>query len=343
MGDDLLSLRLSVVEELRAYLSLEGVAEKETERDWGVQGNELLVGAEGWENRWTLLGKALAEALAVKTEADFYENLLRCNTDAEREAKLLSKGVTKGETGRLVRLFRQEQEPEIEPEVPLEPKAEPPVILIPEPEAESETTLAPVLETDDVEGEETLLETHVPREEDTESRPPLVLKDPETTEILFLDDAGERTGIWRKDYTPRDPTIPTETEQLTQEQKNEIETCGRAAAARKLTEMGYSVTQMPQKHRGFDIRATKNGAELRVEVKAHRRTASVVEITKGEVEECSRHQDRESVRWELWNIENLSTTVSSPIAITRYNQIPDEALRERLLTLDLRKCTPISS
>ena len=98
---------------------------------------------------------------------------------------------------------------------------------------------------------------------------------------------------------------------------------------------------MPQSNPGFDIRATRQGVELRVEVKAHTGSASIVDVTKREIEECSRQEAREGIRWELWNVENLSAAVPSPIRITRYDHIPDDALSERILALDLRKCTPV--
>ncbi len=42
--------------------------------------------------------------------------------------------------------------------------------------------------------------------------------------------------------------------------------------------------------------------------------------------------------WELSNIEHLAEKDSEPVAITRYENIPDDALDVRTFRVDLRKC-----
>lgn len=348
---ELLSMGVAVVDGLQACLRLQGVGDRIIDKPWGVAKKDrdgkrqLLISAEYLDSNLILLGQAMAEALRVRTDADFYANLLRCGSDAERKDMLLFKGVTKDEADRLLRLFRQEAEGEDAAE------AKAPV----EAERGSESKQAPIQET---QKKLPVLQARGPGGQQDEAAEPkisgrdganggaeevLALKDPEIAEIVFCAALRIQAG----DTTVHQPSGGGESQgggsQLTQEEKERIEDAGRAAAARELKRMGYAVTQMPRKNRGFDIKATKDDAELRVEVKAHRRSASVVEITVAEVEEYSKQQGNESVRWELWNVENLSSGASGSITITRYDQIPDEALREHLLILDLRKCKPISS
>jgi len=348
---ELLSMGVAVVDGLQACLRLQGVGDRTIDKPWGVARKDkdgtrqLLISAGYLDSGLVLLGQAMAEALRVRTDADFYANLLRCGSNAERKDMLLFKGVTKDEVDRLLRLFRQEAEGEDAAE------AKAPV----EAERGSESKQAPIQET---QKKLPVLQARWPGGQQDEAAEPkitgrdganggaeevLALKDPNTAEIVL----SAALRIQAGDTTVHQPSGGGEPQgggtQLTQEEKERIEDAGRAAAARELKRMGYAVTQMPRKNRGFDIKATKDDAELRVEVKAHRRSASVVEITIGEVEEYSRQQGNESVRWELWNVENLSSGASGSITITRYDQIPDEALREHLLVLDLRKCKSVSS
>jgi hypothetical protein len=124
-----------------------------------------------------------------------------------------------------------------------------------------------------------------------------------------------------------------------------IERCGRKFAAKLLEDRGYSVEQMPQENPGFDISATKEGKELRVEVKAHLQEASSVNITRTEVKEsvrCNQGKDKHKVRWQLWSIENLSEDAPAPI-LRRYGTVVDDALTPIEFVLDLTKCIPIST
>ena len=103
--------------------------------------------------------------------------------------------------------------------------------------------------------------------------------------------------------------------------------------------------QMPQQNPGFDITATKEGKELRVEVKAHLREASSVNITGTEVAEsvrCNQGKEKHKLRWELWSIENLSGDAPDPV-LRRYGIAVDEALRPIEFVLDLTDCIPIST
>ena len=76
---------MHVVPALKANLSLDGV-HHEVERRWHVTEDTIFL--HGDHANEAELAQALAKTLDVRSEADFYENLLRCNSD----------GPTKGET-----------------------------------------------------------------------------------------------------------------------------------------------------------------------------------------------------------------------------------------------------
>jgi len=318
--EDLASLSVSVVEGLRADLTLDGVANTSMRRNFGHRNKELLISARAWDSRLTSLASALADVLEVKTEADFYENLLRCDSDDARRAKLLAKGATDQEMDRLLRIFRQCPAPEPEFQVVKPPSEEHParpIISGPVDKPSEATDNCP-----------------------EQVREPS-LKDPETAAVGLSSET-------RQEAAPPEPREPratggqvTSIQQLSEEKKRKIEECGRLAAARKLQEMRYSVKQQPYDHPGYDIVATKGAEELRIEVKAHRYTASVVEITTRELQEYYEHLSNPAIRWELWNVENLAADAAAAITITRYSDIPESALGARQFTVDLRRCRPV--
>ena len=98
---------------------------------------------------------------------------------------------------------------------------------------------------------------------------------------------------------------------------------------------------MPQTNPGFDLSAMKDNIELRVEVKGHRRMGWSVDVTHRELVEYYRARETHSFQWQLWNVQNVSRNAGSPIRITRYVEIPEEALRSRTHTVDLRKCQSV--
>jgi hypothetical protein len=102
-----------------------------------------------------------------------------------------------------------------------------------------------------------------------------------------------------------------------------------------MTNMGYGVEPMPLDNPGFDLRATRGGEELRVEVKAHRGNATVVDVTQRQYKE---YLGQQGYRWELWNVEHLAENDTEPVIITRYDDIPDDALDARTFRVDLKKC-----
>lgn len=122
---------------------------------------------------------------------------------------------------------------------------------------------------------------------------------------------------------------------LTDAEKAELEEVGRVLAARELESMGFSVEKMPQGNPGFDLRAKKDGDELRVEIKAHSGRATVVDVTQREYKE---YLGQQGYRWELWNVEHLADDDFHPVVITRYDQIPDDAIDARTFRVDLKRC-----
>jgi hypothetical protein len=160
----------------------------------------------------------------------------------------------------------------------------------------------------------------------------LRLINPSTTDYVLgsLPDGGDKIG-------GRGEGGGTEREKrsLTDAEKEKLEEAGRVLAVRELERMGFSVEKMPQGNPGFDLRAKKDGDELRVEVKAHIGRATVVEFTQRENKE---YLGQQGYRWELWNIEHLAENDDSIVVITRYDTIPDNALDVRTFRVDLKLC-----
>ena len=247
---DLGSLSVHVVDGLCAHLKLagrgmDGEVERKVDRPYGLQDRrDILISARNWDSRFTSLARALAEAVGTRTEADLYENLLRCRTAAEREGKLLSKGTTKGELDRLLRSFDAESEAGHRAAESGGGMAEPATTLAESvgcanggpAEARSPTPTCGDHQTATKGRDE---ET----QKSSEERETPLLKDPITAEIdspfVSPQGAGGRGGEqqrWRRDESQTDRRRPS------QEEKGEIEECGRMAVERNLVEMGYSVT-----------------------------------------------------------------------------------------------------
>jgi len=113
-------------------------------------------------------------------------------------------------------------------------------------------------------------------------------------------------------------------------------------AVRALTDcLGYNadnVKEMPFENPGYDILARKDDIELRVEVKAHAGSANVVELTLRQYDE---YRGQGKYHWELWNIEHLGEKDFHAVKITRYNNIPEEALDVGTFRVHLNQCKAI--
>lgn len=327
-ADDSLSARLKglkvvVVPTLRAGLTLGGV-HREVVKRWHVDDDTIYLHKDHANE--TELAQALAKLLDVRSEADFYENLLRCTDDRQRKEKLLSKGIADAEVERCLRNYAGGHAGENQGKE--EPKGDPyPPPLIggggsqhggQPPGGTQNESPGKTLETSD-----------------TKEPQPLHLKDPNKVEYVLSSPPegwGGPSGGGGGGGTGQ------ERRSLTDAEKAELEEAGRTLAARALRDKGFSVEEMPQGNPGFDLRAIKDGDELRVEVKAHSGRATVVELTQREYKE---YLGQQGYRWELWNVEHLAEDDSHSVTITRYDQIPDDALDARAFRVDLKKCQGI--
>lgn len=125
---------------------------------------------------------------------------------------------------------------------------------------------------------------------------------------------------------------------LTTEERNEIERSGREFCGAELKQRGYTVTQMPPENPGFDIEAKLAHETLRIEVKAHRGEAAIIDLTEREWQ-AYRESKREAAayRWQLWNVENVAPGAGK-VLIKIYDDLPQEALRNASYRVDLRQC-----
>ena len=85
-----------------------------------------------------------------------------------------------------------------------------------------------------------------------------------------------------------DDATSSKAETLSYDDKKEIEKGGLDVVTRKLEEIGYAVQRMPDNNPGYDLRATKEKENLRVEVKAHLKIAAKIDLSIREWEECVR-------------------------------------------------------
>jgi len=326
-------LKVLVVPTLKASLSLAGV-HQEVERRWHVEGDIIYLHKD--RQNEAELAQALAKALDVRKEADFYENLLRCADDRQRKEKLLSKGIVDAEIDRCLREYSRQSDQEEQDEGPQK-----------QIEGQKESGISQMPLRDDTQRHYpeqasirqaggTSVESRSGAEPQERDEQPLRLKDPTKTDYVLGSLHGESAGIGGG--AGGGGTGPGG-HSLTDAEKKELEKAGRIIAKRKLEETGYSVEEMSLDNPGFDLRATKNGHELRVEVKAHTGRATIVELTQPEYKE---YLGQQGYRWELWNVEHLAERDPSPVRITRYDTIPDDALDVRTFRVDLKKCQPTS-
>lgn len=316
------SLRAEVVPDLKADLTLDGVSHT-IDRSYTVRKDNFLLVHENNVNE-VVLGQALAEAIGVKSQADTYENLLRCNGNDQRKEKLLAKGITGAEVDRLLREYS---------EIPIEIDV-PPV--------------------KPAQGEQTVLKGKGKDKPGPQVKPPSKGKNagrkPEAPS-LQLKRAGASHYVVRSEPTASPGggggggaggvRSPNEGRVLSQQERREIEECGRAFAQLELEKISYTVEQKPFENPGFDILAKRGGEELHVEVKAHLGRATIVDIGTRQYQAFVRSSSKEDgrYRWELWNIEHLSENENKGVVITKYTTIPDEALDVRTFRVDLKKCS----
>ncbi len=329
---DRLSVRLKglevfVVPTLKSSLSLDELCH-EVERRWHANDHTIYLHKDHVNE--AELAQALAKALDVRSEADFYENLLRCTDDRQRKDKLLSKGIADAEIDRCLREYSERPAEEEYDEGPGKPTKGEQVGSTSQTPSGGSSQGQQRKQPQAAQPGETSVGTSSGSPES--EKQPLRLKDPRTTPYVVgsppsggagTGGSGEGGGTEREGRS------------LTDVEKTELEETSRVLAARELESMGFSVEKMPQVNPGFDLRAKKDGNELRVEVKSHSGRATVVDVTQRQYKE---YLGQQGYRWELWNVEHLAEDDSYSVVITRYDQIPDDALVARTFRVDLKKC-----
>jgi hypothetical protein len=115
-------LSVRVADTLQAFVILgHSVQPKLVERQAAVTGDILLLKQE--KAGLPLLAEAIALAVRTPTDSDFYENLLRCDSDAERMRKLEARNCPPEQIGKLLHEYFTSSEPqsvETRNEVPTE-------------------------------------------------------------------------------------------------------------------------------------------------------------------------------------------------------------------------------
>jgi len=321
-------LNVHVVPALKANLDLGGL-HHEVERGWHATDDTIFLHKEHVNE--AELAQAMAKALDVRSEADFYENLLRCKNDDQRKEKLLTKGIADAEVKRCLREYSvhpiaMEKEQEEYPKELTKPGAE---------DITSGSAWAPDNKAQQQKpgSDETQDKTpEKPQESPGVSKQPLCLKNIDTVDYVISTppQRGPETGSGGGGGGGSH-----EGHALTDEERDKLEKAGRHLATRELKNMGYTVEEMPLENPGFDLRAMRGGEELRVEVKAHTGRATVVDVTQRQYKEYLGQQE---YLWELWNVEHLADNDTEPVAITRYDDIPDYALDVRTFRVDLKEC-----
>jgi len=322
-------LKVHVVPTLKANLELD-VLRHEVERRWHVMDDTIVLHKDHANE--AELAQALAKALDVRSEADFYENLLRCNNDHQRKEKLLSKGIADAEVDRCLREYsgcpgEDEQDQKDLSRQPTKGSAEDRTSAPAPASANESQQQKPVL--DEQRGET----SGKPTEQTGVSESSFRLKDIGMVEYVIgrPPQGGSESGRGGGSEGGSRERYP-----LTDKDKAELEEAGRCLAIRALVKLGYAVEPMAQNNPGFDLRAKKNSEELRVEVKAHSGRATVVEDFT--LRQYKEYLGQQGYRWELWNVEHLAADDAEPVTITRYNSIPNDALDVSIFRLDLKKC-----
>lgn len=347
LRDRLFRLTVRRLPSITVRLTLPGYAPKTIDRAYHHQGDDLILRES--DTDVVNLARAFSAALDLRSEANFFENLLRCSDDAARKAKLRGEEMPTDQIELRVREYGQQPEAgsgglgssdgQQNQGAPAPQSSQGTARNVGASSAGTgSTTRGSGAKSD--------------RDTDKATAPAdeLSLKDAAEADYVVnaalpesqhrptnLEDATERTD----DETGEGNGAGTDNELLTQRQKDQIEAAARRVVVRVLTErMGYhQIEEMPPDNKGFDIKATKDGVELRVEVKGHRGTSSIAQVTDAQIQECERCLRSEGRRiWQLWNVEHLSAVAVQAIAITMVRRIPPEARKADRYRVDLRQC-----
>ncbi len=332
-----------------AALDKAGIS-RDVPRPFHYEDNRLLLNPSA--TSLTHLAAALASALGVRSEAHFYQNLLRCQTDAERDENLRMLGMLPEELERWRREYHASgmdlPEPD-GPDVPKEhgrrsAKASPASGPSSENANEKQGESKPRSEgVEQPKGSSQPAREATQAGEERRNEIPLELKNPESCPFEMLTEKRDFRGRGTDRQSGPSGSVESGSsgEVLSDSQKKQIEQCGRRIVARILEEKpyNYTVESMPFENPGYDLRASKGQEVLFVEVKAHRGKSYIVDLTPSEYRlfaECRARKGGQ--RWELWNVEHLSANAPLPVQVVHYDTIPEEALDVRMFKVDLRRC-----
>jgi hypothetical protein len=321
----LTTLEVIVVDGIKASVRLADKYEKTLSKSFSVQDSNIYLNKSSLNESVIALG--LADKIGVKTEADFYENLLRCNGDTIKlRNKLISKDMTEETLDRYLRDFNDSEKDSSITDVKINQISS---------KGEGKKSKKRTNSSDKVDKSIAVQHNRTKKNSTFQS------KDVENENIDFTSFSKSNTPSVNSSSTSKKQNSTKSRTNITYEDRMAIEQSGRLAAEIKLKELGFTVEQMPGHNPGFDIKAKKDAVELRVEIKAHKSKASSIELTQTEYQEYIRCQELENVMWQLWNIENLSESIDDNITITRYKSLNEEAFNTRSMTINLSKCAPM--
>lgn len=327
LKESLTTLKICVVDGIKATVRLADKYEKILSKNFSVHDSNIYLNKSN--SNKSVIALALADRIGVKTEADFYENLLRCNGDKVKlRNKLISKDMTEEILDRYLRDFNDSEKDSNITDVKINQDSS---------KAESKNSNKSTT-TKNKFNKLNAVQNSPSKENST-----FQSKDIENENIDFASSWKPATSSGNSNSTSTTQNSTKSRSNITYDDRMAIEQSGRSAAEKKLKEIGFAVEQMPGHNPGFDIKAKKGGGELRVEIKAHKSKASSIELTQAEYQEYIKCQELESVKWELWNIENLSKNIDEKITISRYQLLNEDAFKARVLTINLSKCDRVES
>lgn len=303
------------------------------------------------------IASAIAEALGVPTQADFYENLLRPQEEKDIRKRLFEKGLNQSDVEDALNRWCDNEQ--------LEHIGSEQQERISESLASTDTIQnwsEELLSSSAKSGEVSVRLTHESKptggttvggslqrggEASPQSETPASGRD-KGGELRLVDPENSsydvKYGVSKNlppkefsDYGTRVSDAPSPFH-LTPEQRALVEQTGRQLVLRYLREHGYEVEEQPTSQPGYDILAKKEGQEYHIEVKAHIGKAGTVTLTAREYNEYASQQ---GYRWQLWNVEDLEAGKTPMITI--YTHIPIEALEAQSFKVNLRRCLGLSA
>ncbi|MFZ5448935.1 MAG: sacsin N-terminal ATP-binding-like domain-containing protein [Thermodesulfobacteriota bacterium] len=330
-------LKIIVVNSLKVIIGLNDLGERTIQRNLAILGDDIYLSMNSIQGQtwWSDISQGLARILERKPDQDFYEILLRCETDEERLAKLRQKGMKEETIDLNLKEYRQ-LEPAPKPKVPKEDREKLKEGREGGTPVRGETTTSGQPPTSDTPSEQRTTG-------DSSTRRMIELIDPDDVSSWEPGElSGPITGMGYPPYTGGIKTAPQETSTLSQEEKGQIERISREICRKKLEADGYQVKEMPLNNPGYDLMACKDDEIILIEVKGHLRSTSKVEITLSQIRASLAPFQfyPKAHSWELWNIENLSKHSNSPVEIKIYRELSLDELDPRSYSLDLRtsKC-----